>query len=116
MRFCLDEDLSNRVARLARGLGIDVISSHEVGRDGLSDEEQLRLAAEEGRCFVTRNANHFVLMTVRFFERQWPHAGVLLVPRSFANDGFSGIAGALEAYARRRVAGLPSYAIDLLTP
>ena len=68
MQFYLDEDLSQRVADLARAQGLDVVSSHECGRDGLSDEEQLRLAAEKGRCFVARNRNHFIPLTVQFFE------------------------------------------------
>lgn len=116
MRFYLDEDLSDRVASIARAQGLDVLSSHECGRDGLSDEAQLSLAGEEGRCLVTRNRNHFVLLTVRFFENQSPHAGVLLVVRSLANDGFAGIATALVSYARRHDAGLPTYAIDFLAP
>jgi predicted nuclease of predicted toxin-antitoxin system len=114
MRFYLDEDLSDRIAAIARELGLDVVSSHECGRDGLSDEEQLRLAAQDGRCLVTRNRDHFVRLTVRFFENQWPHVGILIVPRSLLNDDFAGIASALRAYARRLEEALPSYTIDFL--
>lgn len=116
MRFYLDEDLSDRVASIGRARGLDVVSSHECGRDGLADEVQLRLAAEEGRCLVTRNRNHFVLLTVRFFDNQWPHAGILIVSRSLANDDFAGIAGALVGYAHQHESGLPSYAIGFLAP
>lgn len=55
MRFVLDERLSPRIAAIARGLGLDVISCVEAGRRGLNDEEQLRLAALDGRCMVTQD-------------------------------------------------------------
>jgi len=115
MRFLLDEDLSPKVARIARELGVDVLSSHECGRNGLPDEDQLRLAAEEQRCFVTRNARHLVPLTKLCLEYQWPHAGLLLVPRSLPNDDFSAIASALLAYDRMHESGLPSYSVDFLT-
>lgn len=115
MRFLLDEDLSPKLAFIARELGVDVLSSHECGRNGLTDEDQLRLAAEDQRCFVTRNARHLVPLTKRCFEYQSPHAGLLLVPRSLPNDEFSTIARALLAYDQMHKPGLPSYSVDFLT-
>ena len=53
--FFLDEDLSPRIATIAREQGLDVLSTHESGRNGLDDEEQLRFAAQEGRILVTCN-------------------------------------------------------------
>jgi hypothetical protein len=114
MRFYLDEDLSRKIAELARQRGLDVLSSHECGRDGLGDEDQLRLAADDGHCFVTRNRAHFVLLTVRFFEGGWPHAGVLLVPASLPGDDFAALARAIARYDLEHPAGLPPYAIDFL--
>lgn len=114
MRFYLDENLSQQVARIARNLGLDVVSSHEVGRNPLPDEEQLRLAALEGRCLVTRNYADFDRLTKRFLEHRWPHAGVLLVPPSLPNERFAAIAEALASYAKRHEAGIPSYTIDFL--
>jgi predicted nuclease of predicted toxin-antitoxin system len=56
VRLYLNEDMSSRVAQALRGKGFDVLRSHEVGNEGLSDEEQLRYAAQEGRRLVTYNA------------------------------------------------------------
>ena len=56
VRLYLDEDMSSRVAQALRGKGFDVLRSHEVGNEGLSDEEQLCYAAQEGRHLVTYNA------------------------------------------------------------
>jgi len=60
VKLYLDEDMSSRVAQALRSKGFDVISSHEVGNDGLSDEEQLRYATKEGRHLVTYNAKDFL--------------------------------------------------------
>lgn len=48
VKLYLDEDMSSRVAQALRSKGFDVLSSHEVGNDGLSDEEQLGYATKEG--------------------------------------------------------------------
>lgn len=116
MRLYLDEDLSDEVARFARAQGVDVISSHECGRNGLPDDAQLRLAAAEGRCPVTRNAKDFLPLTACFFEEGWPHAGVLIVSSSLPNRSFARIAAALVVYAQRHEDDLPSYTTDYLTP
>lgn len=112
MRFYLDEDLSNRIAEIARSRGMDILSSHECGRDGSSDEEQLWLAAQEGRCLVTRNRSDFIKLTVQFFERNWPHCGVLIISPSLPGDDFRGTVEALIRYAAEHPEGLPNYTID----
>lgn len=116
MRFYLDEDLSGEIARIARARGVDVVSCHELGLKRLGDELQLRLAAEEGRCLVTRNRDHFLALTVRFFEREWPHAGILIVPASMPSRYFAVIAAALLDYDLRHPQGVPAYTIDFLHP
>ena len=113
MRFYLDEDLSPQIAGIARAQGLDVVSAHECGRNSLSDDQQLRLAADDGRCLVTRNRDDYVQLTVRFFENSWAHAGVLLVPRALRHHDFAGIAAALVAYEQAHVV---SYAVNYLAP
>ena len=114
MRFYLDEDLSDRIAVIARELGLDTISSHECGRDGQDDETQLLQSARDGRCFVTRNRADFVALSVRFFERDHPHAGVLLLASSLPGDNFAGIAAALVEYDQEHPDGLAPYGVDFL--
>ena len=114
MRFFLDENLSDEVARIARAQGLDVLSSHACGRDGFSDDEQLRLAAQDGRCMVTRDLTDFLRLTMRCFENQWPYAGVLIVPRSLPDRDFAGLVRALAAYARTHPQGIASYTFDFL--
>ena len=116
MLYYLDEDLSGDIARIARARGLDVASCHERGLNGLRDELQLRLAAQEGRCLVTRNRDHFQRLTLRFFEMGWPHAGVLVVPTSIPGRHFAAIAAALLDYDRQHPEGIPSYTVDFLRP
>jgi predicted nuclease of predicted toxin-antitoxin system len=98
VRFLLDEDLSPVVAETARGLGLDAVSVHECDRRGLSDEEQLELAAREERVLVTRNRDDFILLTLEAFRTGKPHAGALIVPRSLPNHFPERIAHALRRW------------------
>lgn len=100
MRFLLDEDLNPAVAETGRGLGLDVISIHEVGRRGLRDDEQLRLAAADGRIFLTRNRDDFIKLTVDAYQAGSPHFGVLIVPHSLPNNRPEAIAPFSEELAR----------------
>ena len=115
MKFYLDEDISPRVAEIARGrCQLDVLSAHEAGTQGWADAAQLRYAAEQGRCIVTRNRDDFVRETRTAYEAQRPHAGVLILTRSMPNDRFAAIAAALCAYAARVPDGMLAYTVDFL--
>jgi predicted nuclease of predicted toxin-antitoxin system len=102
LRFLLDEDLPPEAAGIARGLGLDVVSVHELGRRGFADRDQLRFASEEGRIFLTRNHRDFVELTVEFYRAGEAYAGVLLVRRNLPNDRPERIAHALKRWADAR--------------
>lgn len=114
MRFYFDEDVTPQVAVMAHARGLDVVSCHARNDRRLPDDEILRLAALDGRCVVTRNRDHFIRWTVRFFEHEWPHAGVLIVPYSLPNSAPARIARALAEYVRAYQQGLASYTLDWL--
>jgi predicted nuclease of predicted toxin-antitoxin system len=103
-RFLLDEDLPPKAAEVARGLGLDVVSVHEVSRAGraISDPEQLRYAAAEGRVLVTRNRDDFIRHTVEFYRKGEPLAGVLIVTGGLPNDRPERISPALLRWKERR--------------
>jgi predicted nuclease of predicted toxin-antitoxin system len=100
-RFLLDEDLSPRVAQTGHGLGLDIVSVHEVGRAGLGDDEQLRWAARERRIVVTRNRDDFIAWTIAFFQRGEPHVGVLIVSTALSIQRPERVAHALRRWAER---------------
>ena len=62
---------------MARGLGLDVLSVHELNRRSIADRDQLRFASEEGRIFLTRNHRDFIELTVEFYRAGEAHPGVL---------------------------------------
>ena len=98
MKLLLDEDLSPQIAVILREKGIDAVSVHEIGRTGLKDQEQLEQAALDGRCFVTRNRNDYIILTRQFFSSNISHKGVLIVSSSRKLNDFKGIAGAILKY------------------
>lgn len=102
MRFFLDEDLSDEVARIARNLGLDVCSVHEVGRRGLDDDEQFIYAAENGMIMVTRNRNDYLILNEEFRRAQRPSCGLLIVPTRLPGDRPARVAHALACWAEQK--------------
>jgi hypothetical protein len=113
-RYLLDENLSTAIAVAARRRGFDVVSSHEVGLDGKSDEEQLLAAANDGRILVTENCKDFTPISRRFAEAGLPHAGVLCVAPGGAASNVGWMLGAIERHARANPAGMVAYLLDYL--
>ena len=113
----MDEDLPPLVAEVARGMGMDVRSVHELGRTGLSDPEQLRFAAREGYVFIARNRDDFLHFTVEFFRKGEPHAGVLIVSRGLPSSRPERISHALCRWEKSRndPGGFGPYAVNFLS-
>jgi predicted nuclease of predicted toxin-antitoxin system len=114
MKFYLDEDLSPKIGEILRGSGIDALSAHEAGMCEASDRKQLEFAATEKRCLVTRNRDDFIKLTVRFFNDQRPHCGVLIIPYTLPGDQFSRIANLIKKFSSRYQKGLAPYSIAFL--
>jgi hypothetical protein len=66
IRLYLDEDVFKDAAQALRLRGFDAISVHELGRQGLPDEEQLRYAVAEGRAIFTFNALDYLALHVDY--------------------------------------------------
>ncbi|MEW5720055.1 MAG: DUF5615 family PIN-like protein, partial [Chloroflexota bacterium] len=76
IRLYLDEDVHRRVAVALRLRHFDVVSAHEVGRWGLSDEEQLTLAAAEGRALFTFNPPDYLRLHLNWLQLGKDHSGI----------------------------------------
>jgi predicted nuclease of predicted toxin-antitoxin system len=116
MHYLIDEDLATDIARIGRRIGLDILSVHELGRRGWSDEEQLETAAREGRCVVTGNRGDFEDLTNQFFLTGRPHAGVLFVHRALRHADPAAVARALLAFERARGSFSMEYVCDFLQP
>lgn len=85
-RFYLDENVSERVADHLISLGLAATSASRLGHKGRSDPEQVVIAADLDRIFVTYDASDFLLHDA---WRTWPatwglssepeHAGILIM-------------------------------------
>ncbi len=115
MKFYLDEDLSGAIAEIAREMRIDIVTAHECGNFGSDDDVHLLSAGKAGRCLVTRNRDHFVALTVKFFQDDLPHAGLLVVPYTMPADRFSLVATAIAQYDGDHPDGISAYGYDYLS-
>ena len=109
MKFYLDEDVSPKIAERLRKKGIDAVSAIEAGNIQLSDREQLACAARNGRCLVTRNVRHFIVLAQEAIRRHEPHAGIILCPPSMRGFEVKSIADALTRVAKRFPGGLGEF-------
>jgi hypothetical protein len=109
MKFYLDEDLSPQIAERLRKRGINTVSAFEAGNVQLSDREQLAYAAQAGRCLVTRNVRHFILLAQEAIRQQELHAGIILCPPSIRGFETGAIVDALTRLARHFPRGLGEY-------
>lgn len=73
----LDEDVNPALAPLLRQDGFDVRHVDELGRSGLSDEDQLAFAADEGRVLVTHNRDDFLVLARDWWASGRHHAGIV---------------------------------------
>lgn len=102
IRFYLDADVSPKVAVIGRGLGLDVVSAHEVGMTEAADADQMARAAAEGRVLVTRNRDDFLALTLAAYHDRAPHRGLLVVRELSPSHRASRLAHALRRWATAR--------------
>jgi len=74
----LDEDEDPLVARRHRASGYDIVSAHDAGMLGASDEEQLAYAARERRALVTFNIKDFAPLHARWLRDGRWNAGIIV--------------------------------------
>src|SRR5437870_5696340 len=70
-------------AALGRSMGLDVVSSHELGRDGTSDEVQLAFAVAQQRCMVTFDRIDYQRLAREYEARGRGYFGILLLSPAF---------------------------------
>lgn len=68
----LDENLSPKIAAQLRRRGIAVVTAHELGKLGDSDENHLKRAREMGHVLCTQDTDYLVMASQNI-----PHAGIV---------------------------------------
>jgi len=74
IKILIDEDVWIGLVEALRQAGYDAVSVSELGRKGLSDEEQLAYAVSEGRAIITHNIQDFAPLAEIYFQQHRPHA------------------------------------------
>ncbi len=84
----LDENVPTDLAESLRQRGFDAVTAFEASRSqqGISDEDQLRFAADEGRAILTFNAKDFVLIAISWASSGLDHSGIILSPERTTSD------------------------------
>ncbi|MCK4417145.1 MAG: DUF5615 family PIN-like protein [Candidatus Latescibacteria bacterium] len=81
IKLYLDEDIDTRLVPAVKFLGFDVISVAETDRRGLSDEEQLSYASDQGRTILTHNTAHYAQINKRWLREGKSHCGIIVAPQ-----------------------------------
>jgi predicted nuclease of predicted toxin-antitoxin system len=74
IKFQTDEHIPSAVIKGLQRRGIDVLSTKQAGLLGVADEEQLAVATQNRRVFITQD-NDFLVLHARNIE----HAGIVFV-------------------------------------
>lgn len=78
IKLYLDEDVHKKIALALRLKGYDVISAHEIKKQGISDYKQLDYAISEQRSIFTFNIGDFQKLHKEYLEAEKKHFGIFL--------------------------------------
>ena len=80
IRLYIDEHVWRKLAAQLRERGFDAVNVYEVDRGGLSDEEQWRYAAAQGRAILTfdKDGGRFVKSASDWFYAGHTHFGLII--------------------------------------
>ena len=78
IRLYFDEDVHKRLAHALRLRSFDAISAHELARWGLSDEDQLIYASNNGRTIFTFNTSDYVQLHFEWYKAAKEHHGIIV--------------------------------------
>ncbi|MGE0680722.1 MAG: DUF5615 family PIN-like protein [Candidatus Binatia bacterium] len=102
LRFFIDEDLPPVIAEMLRAQGLSATSVVAEKQQGLSDEEQLRFAAERNVILVTANVADYMELARQWMAIGLDHSGLIFaMTRQFPRRDAVAITHALHALARQ---------------
>ncbi len=80
IRLLLDEDVHPQAAPALRRRGFDVISVHELARvgRGISDDEQVTFAVQQGQAIFSYNEEDFIKLHLAWRTAGRSHCGIIV--------------------------------------
>lgn len=81
IKLYLDEMVPIDLAIVLRQYGYDVITVKDTGMLGQGDEEQLSLAASQGRVLLSFNVKHFPKIHETWLKQGKSHTGIVVSPQ-----------------------------------
>jgi predicted nuclease of predicted toxin-antitoxin system len=75
----LDENVHVLIAKIIQSHGFKVITTHDAGRKGASDSEQLQWATEQGCAILTHDRIDFEELAAEYFASGRNHCGIIIL-------------------------------------
>ena len=85
-KLFLDEDMHSDLVPALRRRGFDSVHVRELGREGMSDGEQLMEATRLGRAIFSFNQKDFVRLHRESLERGTLHMGIIIAAQMPLGD------------------------------
>lgn len=104
IRLLLDEDVQLGLAKALRDRNIDVLSVHDIGRKGLTDEEQIEFAAANGRTIFTYNVRDFIRLHRQFINQGHGHQGIIVSKQLPIGETLRGLLNLMDALSAEDMA------------
>lgn len=78
IKIYVDEDVHGLIAKALRLRGWEVMTTLEVERSAVTDEDQVRFASEKDFAILSYNVADFPRLHYEFLERGENHAGIIV--------------------------------------
>jgi predicted nuclease of predicted toxin-antitoxin system len=75
----LDENVHALIAKIIRSHGFKATTTHDAGRKGASDAEQLEYANEQGFVILTHDRTDFEKLAAEYFVSGKNHCGIIII-------------------------------------
>ena len=77
--FYTDDDVNGDAIKIARKMGVEIVTTNEVGLGGARDPVHFKYAIDNDYVLVTQNVRHFIPLYTAWSEAGNEHPGVVLV-------------------------------------
>ncbi|MBC8870234.1 MAG: DUF5615 family PIN-like protein [Planctomycetes bacterium] len=103
VKVYLDEDVHHLIAHALRLRGWDALTTIAAGRQGSSDLEQLRFAAENGYAILTYNVSDFPRLHYEIIDAD-DHGGIVVATQDDPSANARTLLSLLSAFSSEDIA------------